>query len=583
MRIFRRFWAPLLAAGLIPFLLVLAALQISWIQEVGVRERVKLFQGLVATADQLAEALQEELLGIPAAFSWTPQETQKPSQIGEWPNFEQCLEFWKIHATVPEIISSFVIFSEAPDTENLSRWNGSSFSPFYNPELRQSLLRVVATREDLGAPGREPVPLEGGGQAFILSGAPGGRKWLAILLDDRTLNNRLIPDLAAKYLVERNEFLFRILAEPSGKTVYSSEAEAQPTAFERPDLVLMISASGYRAGPYASASDPADHLRKAPKNLLQARIGDYPYQGLLRWRLEAVHRSGSLETAEKSSVRRSSAISIGILAIISTVILILAVAARKTQALAARQQEFIASVTHELKSPLAVIRSAAENLADGVVTDRDQILRYGSVIRRESGRLGRMVDSLLAYARVGDSGSRNLTTFNLSQTVLRVMETYATELKREGFKVELQVKPDLRIVGEQQAIELVVGNLVTNAIKHASAGAFLAVSLDFEVSKGGSLRSKEPTPWAVLTLRDAGPGISRKEQKLVFEPFYRGTVARSLQRPGSGIGLNLVRRIILAHGGTITLGTGVEGGATFIIKLPLEECLNGEGRTDTPG
>ncbi|NLJ09366.1 MAG: sensor histidine kinase, partial [Treponema sp.] len=101
-------------------------------------------------------------------------------------------------------------------------------------------------------------------------------------------------------------------------------------------------------------------------------------------------------------------------------------------------------------------------------------------------------------------------------------------------------------------------NLVSNALKHAREGAFLGIDLRQEQKK-----------WAILAVRDHGPGIPRQERKQIFEAFYRGEQAKTKQVPGSGLGLNVVRRIIETHGGTVTCEALGDLGALFVIKLPL--------------
>lgn len=568
----KRFWAPLLAASLGPLLLILAAYQIAWIRDLGNRERSRLYEGLLASADLFADAFATEIDALPAIFG-------RPTVAEDRELFERRWEFWRAHATAPEIVEEFLLISAplADGSVAVSRWNGNSFSAYTDAKGIRALLDGIGTIAPFGPPAiRDPIPLSGGTEAVVLSGTPGDGQWLVILIDERVLEERLIPLLAERYLPGNSEYLFRIVNETDGSVVYRSGASATPEAFVSPDLRFSLTASGFRPRPSFQKGGrpdlPPDSVRGPEEG--GSRPPRSRVEGI-RWRLEAVHHSGSLASAVKANVARSAAVSFGILIVMAAVIFILASAVRRSQQLAARQQEFIATVTHELKTPVAVIRSAAENLADGVVTDRERTARYGGVIRRESGRLADMIDGLLAYARVGDAAPRGESVFDLSVVVLRALNAYGEDLQRAGFKVERSVRSGVFVRGDEQAMELAVRNLVANAIKHAADGAFLGVAVDSAEkkrrAKAGAAKSFE----ARLTVRDAGPGIPRNERKLVFDLFFRGRKARAKQSPGSGIGLNLVSRIVTAHGGTIELECAADRGSAFIIRLPQEEPHHG--------
>jgi two-component system phosphate regulon sensor histidine kinase PhoR len=278
-----------------------------------------------------------------------------------------------------------------------------------------------------------------------------------------------------------------------------------------------------------------------------------------RWVLEAVHRSGSLAAAVQAATVRNILVSFGILALLSTALVVLSIAVRRKEELTERRREFIASVTHELKTPVAVILSAVDNLAAGIIRDAAKTAAYGVAIRDQGRRLSDMIDRLLVYARIGDGRPRLEDSLSLREVCERVLQEYGGELAAAHFRLEAPFRQDARVRGDAAALELAFGNLVANALKHGREGGFLGLDLRTEAGK-----------WALVSFRDHGPGVKRQERKLIFEAFYRGERARSDQLPGSGLGLNLVRRIVAAHGGTVGYEALGDLGAQFIVRLPLE-------------
>jgi len=233
-------------------------------------------------------------------------------------------------------------------------------------------------------------------------------------------------------------------------------------------------------------------------------------------------------------------------------------AARRAQVLARRQLEFVAGVTHELRTPLTAMRSAAQNLADGVVREPDQVKGYGALIEREGRRLSDMVEQALEYAGIqsGRGFARRPTA------VAGVVEGALADLKplldEKGFAVECDVASGLpTVLGDAPALRRAVGNLIGNAVKYAAAGAWLAVAA-----------REEPRGEVRVAVADRGPGIAPDDLPHVFEPFYRGRDLAAGRVPGSGLGLALVRHVAEAHGGRVTVASRPGKGTTFTLSLP---------------
>lgn len=277
-----------------------------------------------------------------------------------------------------------------------------------------------------------------------------------------------------------------------------------------------------------------------------------------RWRLVVKHPSGSLETAVANVRRRNLVVSSGILAVLGVSIGFLVVSTRRAQELARQQMEFVAAVSHELRTPLAVIRSAADNLAEGVVREETQVRRYGELVRGEGRRLSEMVEQILELAGI-HSGQRGFAlrpvhVVPLLHEVVRASEQLIADA---GMDVESDVQDGLPpVLGEEQALRRVFVNLLGNAIKYGADGRWIGI------------RARSAGREVQITFADRGMGIDPAEQAHVFEPFYRAPRVIAAQIHGAGLGLSLVQRIVEAHNGRITLRSAPGEGSEFTVHVP---------------
>jgi len=271
------------------------------------------------------------------------------------------------------------------------------------------------------------------------------------------------------------------------------------------------------------------------------------------------HRGGSIDEAVGALRRRNLGVSLGILALLGITSVLLVVGAQRARRLARQQLEFVAGVTHELHTPLAAIRSAGQNLADGIVADPAQVRRYGALLGRESDRLGELVSQVLDFAGI-ESGARPLALAPtaLGPLVGETVRDLGVVLERAGLSVEVRVDPDLpEIPADATALRRALGNLLTNAARFAAEGGLVVVRAERAPDRG-RLR---------LVVEDAGPGIPRDERERVFEPFVRGTTAARRQVPGSGLGLSYVRHVAEAHGGRARIEARPGGGTVVVMEL----------------
>jgi signal transduction histidine kinase len=280
-----------------------------------------------------------------------------------------------------------------------------------------------------------------------------------------------------------------------------------------------------------------------------------------QWRLLVQHQSGSLDAAVAAVRRRNLGISAGVLLLLTVSIWLLTANARKAHRLARQQVEFVAGVSHELRTPVAVIRSAAENLEQGVVTG-ERVRQYGTAIGLEARRLGDMVERVLQYSGI-ESGltSEQRVPLSAAELVDIALASAAPLVATAGVTVQRELADDLPLVsGDGPALRSAIENLIGNALKYGGADRFVGVSV-----RAVPLRGRTEVH---ITVSDHGNGIPAAELPHIFEPFYRGAEATARQVHGNGLGLSLVKRIVEAHGGHVAVDTREGAGTAFTISLP---------------
>ena len=224
------------------------------------------------------------------------------------------------------------------------------------------------------------------------------------------------------------------------------------------------------------------------------------------------------------------------------------------------KSEFVSNVSHELKTPLALIRMFGETLDAGIVTDEKKRREFYSIIRKESERLSHLINNVLDFSRM-DTGAKEYY-FEESDLVIVVkssLEAYKFHVRENGFEIESEL-PDEAVMIEmdKDAISQALLNLLSNAVKYSDERKYIKV----EVVRNSST--------ALISVVDHGVGIAKEELKKIFEKFYRVPAPRGEEKRGSGLGLTLVKHIVEAHGGTIEVESEVGEGSKFTLRIPLE-------------
>ena len=244
----------------------------------------------------------------------------------------------------------------------------------------------------------------------------------------------------------------------------------------------------------------------------------------------------------------------------------------RSEVMRRRQREFVASVTHELRTPVTAIRSASDNMRRGLVGS-DRLAAYGEIIHSQSLRLSSMIEEVLTFSQV-EGGTMQPPAFlpiSAAELEAELKPPLDAIARSEGVELEWDFGSLPRsFLGDPEALRIVLGNLVSNAIYHAYPGA-----------RKGQVRvaGKALLPDALqLSVEDDGRGIPRKEAASVFEAFYRGEASRLRQEKGSGLGLFIAKRRAELIGGTLGLEcpyARIDGsrpsGCRFVFEFPFQE------------
>lgn len=279
------------------------------------------------------------------------------------------------------------------------------------------------------------------------------------------------------------------------------------------------------------------------------------------------HSAGSIETAARIERNRNLLVSYAVLGLLAVTVISFYLLFRRANRLREREHEFVATVTHELRTPVAAIHAVADNLAEGIVTRPDQVKEYGKVMLDEGRRLRTMIDQVLLYAGLqGGSHARRLTEINLDELVARTCARIP-ELSRDHLTI--MIEPQLpRFSGDPTAVEAVIRNLVSNSAKHNDPTTRISLSLRADHRSGAMAAGGKFG--LVIEVSDNGRGIPRRELRRVREPFFRGAQSQADQIPGSGLGLSLVKRIADTYRGSLTVTSTPGHGTTVSVRLPFE-------------
>jgi signal transduction histidine kinase len=587
-------WQPLAAVVLVMLLATLAIFQYRWLGEVSEAERERMRASLRTRASEFAQEFDAELTRLFVAFQIDRDRLDADPAAA----LAAADATWRGTTTAPALVRGCYLAQGPPfESATVQRFDREQHvleAVAWPPEFAPMLARrpislppidgmpppmlmpdaVDATVPALLIAAPRLTRTTVGDQLAFFTHATSDARMVIVSLDPDNLKRQLVEPLVAKYFGagDTSEYLVTIVRrdDPSavilnsgGAVVERAAADVSTGLFDlRMDEVSRLSAGrGAAHGPRTANDRVAITIVRranAPdgRRVLMAG-GDQ--QGA--WEVRARHRSGSLEAIVARSRRRNFTISLGVLGLLTASLLLALASAQRQQRLARQQMEFVAAVSHELRTPLAVICSAGENLADGVVSDGTQVKRYGSLIEAEGRRLGDMVERVMAFAGI-NAGTTRVTRadVDISTLIGEVAAAVRHDAADRGVTVTVQSNGALPpVAGDLDALRSAMQNIVGNAVKYSASGG--TVDISTRVNGGDATRVQ-------IRVADRGLGIDAGDLPHIFKPFYRGRRAVDAQVRGTGVGLSVVKHVIDSHEGTITVDSRAGEGTTVVVELP---------------
>jgi two-component system phosphate regulon sensor histidine kinase PhoR len=241
---------------------------------------------------------------------------------------------------------------------------------------------------------------------------------------------------------------------------------------------------------------------------------------------------------------------------------VISVAWRRDRQLRKLKEDFISNVSHELKTPLSLIRMFSEILVTNRVQSDEKRREYFEIIHAESDRMSRLINNLLDFASLSQGVDRKyFEKTNIAQLVAKTLEAYGHEIRKEGFELNLEMADDIPdSFADPNAITMAFINLVDNSVKYSGDRKRIEV----QVAKADGCVN--------ISVRDQGIGIPPAEQQRIFEKFYRGSAPSIRRIRGSGIGLAITKHVAEMHGGEILVESEPGKGSAFTLKIPIRDA-----------
>ncbi len=607
----------LLVAASVALLPLLAVLQFRWLGEVSRAERERMQASLKSAVANFSRDFDGEMTRAYLSF----QMDAKTLRTRAWQDYGRRYDKWFRAAPYPQLIADiFLVEPDEARAARLARFNRAAtrFEPASWPAQFESLRQQFD--DEFKGESDHPRPFMRASVDTMVEDGPALTIPIADseildkqildkqILDKRDLSHshpkafpgyvvatldldfikkQFIPQLAARYFAngDQLDYSFAVVSRSKPeKIIYQSDNNFPAAPALTPDATANI--FNVRLDmPMLHESDASEietsgeGVEKRDKSIVRVfntvvtkgaepsapapRIALVSGEGEL-WQIILKHRAGSLDAAVAVARRRNLAISFGILLLLSVSVAMIIISTRRAQAVARQQMEFVAGVSHEMRTPLAVICSAGENLADGVIDSPVQVRRYGALIESEGRRLSEMIEQALEFAGV-QSGRKNyaLRPTDVGGAIENAIAACAPLIREGEFEIEKEIADDLPVIAaDNAALSRSIENLLNNAMKYSGESLLIKI------------KAERVGDEAQITIEDRGLGITPSELPHVFEPFFRGRAVVDAQIRGSGLGLSLVKHIIEAHGGRVTVKSAELLGSAFTIHLPADELAS---------
>lgn len=345
----------------------------------------------------------------------------------------------------------------------------------------------------------------------------------------------------------RREYLGELLRQVA--TIDGDANAMALTVFDEDGREVASTATARAAGPIRRRSFPLLFFEPA---LVSSLPSDHP--PIRTWTAQVQPAAGVTSATAALGARMLLIASLAGAASL-TALLLTVRAVRVRAQLATMKSDFVSAVTHELKTPLALIKLVGDTLEKGRYTSPDTIREYATILSQEERRLSHLIENLLTYSRLSElDPMARAEAVDLGEIVEDAIEPFRPRLRALGFEEDVAVGHDLpQVRADRVALVQAVANLIDNAVKYSPDERRLSIGA---AAEGSRVR---------LWCSDRGRGIPPEEIPRVFERFYRG---RSAGEFGSGLGLSIVRRIVEQHGGTVEITSTAGLGTTVVVHLP---------------
>ncbi len=221
------------------------------------------------------------------------------------------------------------------------------------------------------------------------------------------------------------------------------------------------------------------------------------------------------------------------------------------------RRDFIANISHELKTPIGAISLLSEALMDSI-EDPEVTKKFSTDLHREAGRLANLVQDIIELSRLqGTEIDRNGQIVDMASVVEEAVDRNQVLAAQRKVKVKVDTKPAIEVIGDRELLVTAIKNLVENAILYSDEGSHVGIGL----------RQKHGI--AAVAIADSGVGIAPEHQDRIFERFYRADPSRSRQTGGTGLGLAIVKHVALKHRGEVQLFSQPGVGSTFTFRVPV--------------
>jgi signal transduction histidine kinase len=595
----------LLVAVMASILILLAFLQVRWSQQASEAERQLLRVGLHASIHRFNRDLSSQLMSLCRAFQTPAAASPKlalddlADHYGDWrrisrrPDLLKSVGVWDaeqsryLHlnpatrrfeqAPLPRRVQPLAEFGGKPRAvSRVAGADSAGGSLWEFDEKGLVFLRRIELLPASRADGRRIKP----------SGL-----FLVLELSHYYLSSVMLPEFVRRYFSGPGGLIYRVEIRQGGSengNLYASESDVPVNIFATADAVVTLlndlPASAAATGK-AEAKSEEENVRN-PGGAESAFDAEFfaagwqpvivPFRPSQEWEMAVKHRAGSLDQAVRELQRRNLAVGLGVLALLAASLGLILVSVRRAHRLAQLQMDFAAGISHELRTPLAIICSAADNLAEGVIISGPQVKHYGALIRDEGGRLTSLVDQILAFVAEESGRVRyDFQPLEIEGFVEQVLADSRTVIESSHLRLEKHISPDLPLVrADAVALSQCVQNLISNVAKYGSEGGWIGVQAESRMTTRGEEIQ--------LTVEDRGQGIAPADLPHIFEPFYRGQAAAANQTHGTGIGLSLAKDIATAMGGTLTVRSEPGKGAAFTLHIPAMERDKDESALSRP-